>query len=138
MLALVGFADAVYLTATHYSGAPVFCGASDGCETVLTSGFATVGPVPTALVGAVYYAIASLAAWTPIGSWSRRTTAFLAGLTGLALAVSGALFWLQAAVIEAWCRFCLVSVAITALLFVIAVWLLRCVRDERRVPPLEV
>ena len=26
-LALVGFADAAYLTATHYAGAPVFCAA---------------------------------------------------------------------------------------------------------------
>ncbi len=133
MLALVGFADAAYLTATHYAGATVFCGASGGCETVLTSGFATVGPAPTALLGAVYYAIASLAVWTPIASWSRGTAAFLVGLTGLALAVSGALFWLQAFVIEAWCRFCLVSAAITALLFATAVWLLSRIRDERHV-----
>lgn len=130
-LALLGFADAAYLTATHYAGAPVFCGASGGCETVLTSDFATVGPVPVALVGTVYYAIASLAAWTPTGSWTRGTAAFLAGLTGLALVVSGVLFWLQASVIDAWCRFCLVSAMITVLLFATAVWLLSRIRHER-------
>ncbi|MGH7565769.1 MAG: vitamin K epoxide reductase family protein [Gemmatimonadota bacterium] len=134
VLALVGFADAAYLTATHYAGAPVFCGASGGCETVLTSGFATLGPVPIALLGAVYYAITSLAAWTPMGSWSRGTAAFLAGLTGLALAVSGALFWIQAVVIDAWCRFCLVSAVITLLLFATAVWLLSRIRHSRPVP----
>jgi uncharacterized membrane protein len=125
VLALVGFADTAYLTASHYAGAEVFCGASGGCETVLTSEFAMLGPVPVALLGAVYYAITSLAAWTPTDSWSRGTAIFLAGLTGLALAASGALFWIQAAVIEAWCRFCLVSAAITLLLFATAVWLLR-------------
>jgi uncharacterized membrane protein len=132
--ALVGFADAAYLTATHYAGTPVFCGASAGCETVLTSEFAMLGPVPVALLGAVYYAIASMAAWTPIDSWSRGTAAFLAGLTGIALAVSGALFWIQAAVIEAWCRFCLVSAAITLLLFATALWLLRRI-EPRATPP---
>jgi uncharacterized membrane protein len=127
-LALVGFADAAYLTATHYAGAPVFCGASGGCDAVLTSAFATLGPVPIALLGAIYYGIASLVAWTPIESWSRRTAGFLAGLTGLALVVSAALFLLQALVIEAWCRYCLVSAAITTLLFLTALVALRAVR----------
>lgn len=124
----VGFADAAYLTATHYAGAPVFCGASGGCETVLTSEYATLGPVPVALVGAVYYTVASLAAWTPREAWTRRTAVFLAGLTGAGLAVTAVLFWLQASVIDAWCRFCLVSAAITTLLFVTAMYLLRAAR----------
>jgi uncharacterized membrane protein len=127
VLALVGFADAAYLTATHYAGAPVFCGASGGCDAVLTSTFATLGPVPIALLGAVYYGIASLLAWTPIESWSRRTAGVFAGLTGGALVVSGVLFLLQALVIEAWCRYCLVSAAITTLLFVTALVVLRAV-----------
>jgi uncharacterized membrane protein len=131
-LALVGFADAAYLTATHYAGAPVFCGPGGGCDAVLTSAFATLGPVPIALLGAIYYGIASLVAWTPVESWSLRTAGFLAGLTGLALVVSGILFLLQALVIEAWCRYCLVSAAITTLLFLTALVVLRSVR--RRSP----
>jgi uncharacterized membrane protein len=134
-LALVGFADAAYLTATHYAGAPVFCGASGGCETVLTSEYASIGAVPVALVGAVYYGIASLAAWTPRQAWSRRTAAFLAVLTGAGLAVTAVLFWLQATVIDAWCRFCLASAAITTLLFATALYLTRSVGREPDGPP---
>ena len=130
LLALVGFADAAYLTASHYAGASVFCGSSGGCETVLTSEFATVGPVPVALVGAAYYAVASLAAWTPLGGWSRRTAVFLAGLTGAGFAVTAVFFWLQATVIDAWCRFCLVSAAITTLLFATALYLARAAPRE--------
>jgi len=132
VLALVGFADAAYLTATHYAGLSVYCGPSGGCETVLTSEFATLGPMPVALAGAIYYAIASLAAWTPAGSWTRGTAAFLVGLTGFAMALTGVMFWLQAFVIDAWCRFCLASAAITTLLFLTALVLLRAVR---RAPP---
>ncbi|HET9334226.1 MAG TPA: vitamin K epoxide reductase family protein [Gemmatimonadota bacterium] len=129
-LALVGFADAAYLTATHYAGAPVFCGASGGCETVLTSEYATVGPVPVAVVGAAYYAVASLSAWTPLEAWSRRTAAFLATLIGAGFVVTAVLVWLQATVIGAWCRFCLVSAAITTLLLFTALYLLRVVSKE--------
>ena len=133
-LALVGFADAAYLTATHYAGTSVFCGASGGCETVLTSGFATLGPIPIALLGAGYYAVVSMAAWTPIPSWSRSTTTFLVALTGIALVISGILFWIQAAVLDAWCRFCLVSAAITLLLFATAVSLSRLIDRTRTAP----
>lgn len=124
-LALVGFADAAYLTATHYAGSSVFCGASGGCETVLSSEFATLGPVPIALIGAVYYALASLVAWTPAASWSRTTAGTLAGLTGLAFAVSAVLFAIQAFELHAWCRFCLVSAAITTLLVATSIWIFR-------------
>lgn len=130
VLALVGFADAAYLTASHYTGAAAFCGPSGGCETVLTSEFATLGPVPLALVGAAYYAVASLAAWTPLEAWSRRTAVFLAGLTGAGFAVTMVLFWLQASVIDAWCRFCLASAAITTLLFAAAIYLVRTAGRE--------
>ena len=125
MLALVGFADAAYLTASHYAGASVFCGAAGGCETVLASEFATLGPVPVALIGAAYYGVASLIAWTPATGWSRGVALALAGLTGVAFVVSALLFWLQADVIDAWCRFCLVSAAITTLLFAASIWILR-------------
>lgn len=125
VLALVGFADAAYLTANHYAGASVFCGASGGCETVLSSEFATLGPVPVALIGAVYYGVASLLAWTPATGWSRGVSLALAGLTGVAFVVSAVLFWLQADVIHAWCRFCLVSAGLTTLLFATSIWILR-------------
>ena len=125
VLALVGFADAAYLTASHYAGASVFCGAAGGCETVLASEFATLGPVPVALIGAAYYGVASLIAWTPATGWSRGVALALAGLTGMAFVVSALLFWLQADVIDAWCRFCLVSAAITTLLFAASIWILR-------------
>lgn len=125
VLALVGFADAAYLTASHYAGSSVFCGASGGCETVLASEFATLGPVPIALIGAGYYALSSLVAWTPAASWSRTTATALAGLSGLAFAVSAVLFGIQAFALHAWCRFCLVSAAITTLLFATSIWIVR-------------
>lgn len=121
LLALAGFLDATYLTVSHYSGADVACGPAGGCELVLTSRWATIGDVPIAAVGVAYYALASVLAWTPAESWGRRTSWALVVLTGAGFVFSAVLFWLQAAVIDAWCRFCLVSAAITTLLFLSAV-----------------
>ncbi len=133
ILALAGFLDAAYLTASHYAGQAVACGPGGGCEFVLSSRYATVAGVPVALFGVGYYAVASLLAWTPPGAWSRRLAAVFVGLEGIALAVSATLVWIQAERIGSWCRFCLVSAGITLLLFLTALWLLRAVnRMEAR------
>jgi uncharacterized membrane protein len=137
LLALAGFLDATYLTAVHFTGGEVVCGPSGGCETVLSSRFATIGGFPIAAAGAVYYAVASLLAWTPVPAWSRRTAGAFAALTGTAFAVSAVLFLLQATVLHAWCRFCLVSAGITTILFACALALVRAVRAAPGIEPAE-
>lgn len=134
VLALLGFLDAAYLTANHYAGTAVACGPGGGCEYVLTSRYATIGPVPVALLGLGYYAVASLIAWTPRDSWSRGLAGVFAGLEGLAVAASGTLVWLQYAVIHSWCRYCLVSAGLTLGLFLCALALLRLPSRDTEVP----
>jgi uncharacterized membrane protein len=129
-LALVGFLDAAYLTASHFAGLGLACGPGGGCETVTTSRWATVGSVPIAAIGLGYYTMVNLIAWTPATSLSRDLVRALLVLTGAALVVSAFLFYLQAAVIEAWCRYCLVSAGVTLLLFLSALALLRSTRPS--------
>lgn len=139
LLALAGFLDATYLTVTHFAGGAVACGPGGGCDIVLESRFATVGGVPIAAAGAVYYALASMLAWTPSAGWTRRVALAFAILTGTAFAVSLVLFGIQAWVLGAWCRFCLASAAITTLLFATALGLLvqgnRMARSSRLAGP---
>ena len=98
---------------------------------MLTSRYATIGGIPIAALGAGYYAVASLMAWTPAEAWRKAIARAFAALTGSAFAVSAVLFYLQAAVIHAWCRFCLVSASITALLFLTALVLLHAASRDR-------
>jgi uncharacterized membrane protein len=127
-LALVGFLDAAYLTASHFAGLGPACGPGGGCDTVTSSRWATLGSVPIAAIGLGYYTMVNLIAWTPATSLSRDLVRALLVLTGAALVVSAFLFYLQAAVIEAWCRYCLVSAGVTLLLFLSALALLRSTR----------
>ncbi|HUP01354.1 MAG TPA: vitamin K epoxide reductase family protein [Gemmatimonadota bacterium] len=127
-IALAGFLDAMYLTASHYAGSALACGPGGGCDIVTASRYATVGDVPIAAIGLGYYVLVNLLVWTPAASLGRGATALLLGITGAATAVSGVLVYLQAAVIHAWCQFCLLSAAITLGLFLCAVLLFRDVR----------
>lgn len=55
VIALLGCVDAIYLTITHYQTAALSCSVSGGCETVLSSSYSMIGPVPLALLGVLYY-----------------------------------------------------------------------------------
>jgi uncharacterized membrane protein len=118
VVALIGLADAVYLTIKHYTGEAVPCSLVEGCEQVLTSAYAEVGGVPLAIFGAAaYFAAFSLAILAAFGN---RSTWTLFGVqVSLMLIFTAWLVYLQAFVIEAFCQFCLLSAAVTLGLFII-------------------
>jgi uncharacterized membrane protein len=120
LLSLLGLADSLYLTVEHVTGQSVRCTIVAGCSEVLSSSYATVASgIPLAAVGAAaYFTVFSLATLAIFGY--RIAGKLLAPLTGLMVLVSLWLIYLQAFVIHAFCQFCLLSAAITIVMFVIA------------------
>lgn len=118
LVALIGLADAVYLTIHHYTAEPVPCSIVEGCEMVLTSSYAAIGGVPLAALGALAYIAAfGLAALTAFGKTSFWK--LYGAHTALMAAITVYLIYLQAFVIGAFCQFCLLSAAVTFTLFLI-------------------
>ena len=118
LLAIVGLVDSIYLTVHHYTAEPVPCSIIDGCEMVLNSAYATVGGIPLAALGAFAYLDAFIFAvlWAVGKSFGR----LLFGVQSTIMAaVSIWLIYVQAAKINAFCQFCLLSAATSILLFVI-------------------
>ena len=116
VLAVVGIADAGYLTVSHYTKTPVPCSIVEGCETVLTSAYAEIAGIPLAAFGAAAYFVAF--ALAVLAAYGNRTAWMLFGVQSfLMAAVSGYLLYLQGAVIGAFCQFCLISAATSIGLF---------------------
>lgn len=117
LVALVGLADAVYLTVEHLSGQSVRCMVVTGCDEVLQSKYATVASsgVPVAAVGALaYFTAFSLATLAAFGYDGARKL-----LTPLVAVMFLATLWflyLQAFVIKAFCTYCLISAVVTTVL----------------------
>ncbi len=125
-IALAGVVLSGYLTWTHFDTGALVCGLGD-CHTVQASEFATIGPVPVALLGLGMYAtvlLCNLAArLSPSIEFVALAIAFAAALGGLVFAAY--LTWLEVAVIGAICQWCVVSAVLTSLLAVfagLAVW----------------
>jgi uncharacterized membrane protein len=120
-LALAGAAVAAYLTATKLSGAAPVC-STGGCETVQSSRYSELAGIPVALLGLVGYALVLVSA---------LTRAELAAAAGTAVALAAAVYaayllYVQAAVIEAFCQWCLMSDAV--LLVLVPLTVLRLLR----------
>lgn len=128
ILALVGIADSVYLTAHHYTAEPVPCSIIEGCEQVLTSDYAEIGGIPLAAFGAAAYFVAfSLALLTAYGYQNLWK---LFGVQSTIMAVFSVwLVYVQGAVIGAFCQFCLLSAATSFSLF--AIFLLSWLKRRR-------
>ena len=118
LVALVGLADSIYLTVHHYTAAPVPCSIIEGCETVLASPYSEIAGVPLAAFGGLaYFAAFSLALLAAFGDG--RMWLFFGILVVLMGLFTSWLIYLQAAVIGAFCQFCLLSAATTFTLLII-------------------
>lgn len=118
IVAFLGFLDATYLTVQHYMNTVPPCSATQGCERVLTSQYATVAGIPVALGGVLYYlAVFVLAFWMMMNGL-RKTIPLLFGLTIIGLVTSAVLVYLQLGVLQAICLYCMGSAISSTLLFV--------------------
>jgi uncharacterized membrane protein len=124
LLALLGIADALYLTIEHVTGQSVRCTIISGCSAVLSSPYAVVAGIPLAAVGgAAYFTVFSLAILAIFGY--RTAGKLLLPFVGAMFLVTLWLIYLQAFVIREFCQYCLLSALITTTLLVVAVFINR-------------
>ena len=115
IVAVVGLADATYLTVQALTGETLSCGGSPDCFRVLGSSYAKLGGIPVAMLGALAYftvfAFATFAAFGYAGA-----PKFLVLIAGAMFLMTLWLLYVQAFLLHAYCRYCLFSAAITFLI----------------------
>lgn len=119
-LALTGLLLSLYLWLWKIGALGVLACGDGGCETVQMSEFAVVFGVPVAFFGVIGYAVLlAVAIWGLQERWlaSPLPSRALAIFAGIGVLFTGYLTYLEAFVIHAWCRWCLVSAAIIVALF---------------------
>ena len=120
IVALLGLADGIYLTVEHVTGRTAQCIASSGCQDVLSSKYAAMGPVPLAALGALAYFTAFSTALLAAFGFAKCGPLFTL-LVGIMFATTLWLLYLQAFVLHAFCDYCLFSAGVTTVLTVIAI-----------------
>lgn len=139
-LSIMGIADAGYLTWNKLNNIMPPCAPGSDCGAVLSSPWASIGPVPLAAIGLIFYTTVLILSalkmldfdlpkyskkfWNLFRLNSNNTWRFLTIgdllliLTSLGLIFSMILVSIMAFSIRAWCEYCLVSATISTLLFI--------------------
>ncbi len=122
IVALLGFADSSYLAFEKLSGRIPPCVITSGCDTVTTSKYSYIGPVPIAVLGALYYltmvVLFLLAIDTKDDKWA--AAAFKLSIFGFLFSIY--LVSLQAFVLHAYCVYCMGSALTSTTLFGLAAY----------------
>lgn len=112
-----GFIDATYLAIKHFLNEPVLCSLLRGCEVVTTSSYATVGPIPVALLGAFYYLIIFLVGIFYLDTKNLIAVGILMHLPIAGFVASLWFVYLQLFVLRSICLYCMVSAGTSIVLF---------------------
>ncbi len=122
-IAFIGMGVSAYLSFVHFSGLPVYCEASGGCETVQSSEYAELVGVPVALLGFILYTsifVAGAAMLLGVGRLAEFAPYAVFGLALSGVLFSGYLTWLELYRIYAICAWCVASASLLAAIFALA------------------
>lgn len=119
VLALAGIGVAGYLTYVHYNLTALVCSVGN-CEKVQTSSYAVLGGIPIALLGLLMYVAVLLLG---VLRWLRPDLTMTVTAAMFAIVLAGAVYaayltYLEIAVINAICQWCVASAVLTLCLLI--------------------
>lgn len=117
IIGFIGFLDSTYLTVQHYRGEPPKCAIFTGCETVATSKYATIGPIPLALLGSLYYLAIFILSVAYFDTKKEQLLVLISYLTIAGFLASLFFIYLQIFIIKALCLYCIISATSSIFLF---------------------
>ncbi len=132
VLALLGFADATYLTLKHYSGTPITCSLTHGCDIVTSSAYSEIFGIPVALLGALYYLSVILLSIFVLDRKNPKILRLISHFTWVGLGASVYFIIVQAFILNAWCQYCIGSAITSTSLFVVGMVYLKHTSSTRK------
>jgi uncharacterized membrane protein len=122
-LACLGVLDAVYLLVYKLTGNDAMCLASGGCHDVNFSPYSEIGGIPVSVFGIIaFVTIAGILLLEPrLKVAEENGPLVLFGISLAGVAFEAYLTWLEVYVIHAICPFCVATMVIISLIFILAV-----------------
>ena len=122
MLAGLGLLDSVYLVWVKYTGAYALCGPIGNCESVNSSQYSEIFGIPIALLGAGAYAvmIVLLLMENRGQVWAEFSPMSVFGMSLIGVLYSIYLTYIEIAILNAICPYCVISAIILVVLLILS------------------
>lgn len=131
VLALFGLADSGYLLWRHGAETPGFC-LTEGCDVVNQGAYSELWGIPLAAFGVGAYLLLLVLSITALIRISRYMLGMIVTISGIGVAVSVWLIYLQVAVIKSICSWCVLSALTMTALFALSLSLLLAIQPPQR------
>ncbi|OGH64292.1 MAG: hypothetical protein A2821_01855 [Candidatus Magasanikbacteria bacterium RIFCSPHIGHO2_01_FULL_41_23] len=122
VLALIGFADAGYLSMKYLSGEKPKCFITTGCDAVTSSIYSKIGPFPVASLGFIFYTTLLVLFFLSLESKETKWAKYALIITPLGFLFTVYFLYIQAFVLNAFCIYCLFSAGSSTALFGLAMF----------------
>ena len=132
VISFIGFLDATYLAVEHFLGRVPVCNIIEGCDIVTTSKYATIGGIPIAFLGAIYYITLFILTIVYLDTKRISFMNLAARMSGVGFVTSLYLIYLQLFVLNAICLYCMISATTSTLLFAIGFYILKNISKTLR------
>ena len=120
VMSVLGIFVAGYLTWSHFSGQPVYCGGSSSCELVNSSRFAFIGSIPVSLIGLAGYVIILALSLVPHKEDRQWPMLLIFGGALIGVMLQWYLFYIEVFVLRAICYWCVTSQTLITLIFLLS------------------
>ena len=122
ILAILGLLDSIYLVWVKFTGNYAICGPIGNCESVNSSQYSEIFGVPIALLGAgAYLVMVVLLLLEPRGSfWAESGPIIVFGMSLIGVLYSIYLTYIEIAILQAICPYCVISAIILVALLIIS------------------
>jgi len=129
-LALIGFADSIYLSWLKLTNGTAACANIGDCEAVNNSPYAEIAGIPIAILGAGAYLamVFFLVIESRAEFWRENSSVIVFGLSLAGVLYSAYLTYVEVAILHAICPYCVISAILLVALLGISV--VRLLRDD--------
>ncbi len=122
VLSLIGFTDAMYLSAVHYLDGAPGCGEQGGCDEVASSEYSVMFGFPIALFGLLFYLTVFALSLYWFDKRNPAVPQWILYIVSPAFLFSMWLVYLMLFVIQAICWWCVLSASTTTIIFLSTVF----------------
>lgn len=134
LLSLLGLSDSSYLLWKHSTASSAFCPAG-GCDAVNQGEYSEIRGIPLAAFGVAAYLMLLAFSAMGVALGHRSLIAAICAISGIGVIVSAFLIYLQVAVIESICFWCVLSAFMMTSIFVMSIIVLLKLRPPDRSEP---